>query len=227
MVIYLHNFFSRYCRRNIEGSHIDTTIYKARHGFCTFCLLFLSGYNSWSVNMYCITPPAHLVSLPQPDDWSESSYCQSTVGGILLQKYPKWEWISRVGSQAQIKAPARGRLQGWPAGTLQRGPATGILPSEEERTRCSQHRAQACLSWASLPWSSLAGGRVVTLHPGGPKCKYQINILQTWGDSIWVFLKKKNLLGYQWVPFILHSLRLRGILWHKGKRMHVKEDICK
>ena len=37
----------------------------------------------------------------------------------------------------------------------------------------------------------------------------------------------KNLLGYQWVPFILHSLRLRGILWQKGQIMHVKQDICK
>lgn len=48
-----------------------------------------------------------------------------------------------------------------------------------------------------LPWSCLAGGQVVTLHARGLKGKQQMHILQIQRDAMWVFKKKKNLLGCQ------------------------------
>ena len=32
----------------------------------------------------------------------------------------------------------------------------------------------------------------MTLHAGGPKCKYQIHTLQIQRDAMWVFKKKKK-----------------------------------
>lgn len=143
-------------------------------------------YNSWHINMDYITPPAHLTLLPQPPNPSKSSYRLSSVGGILLQEYPERGWLFTLGSRAQTRAIG---LAAWHLAVHW---ATGILPSKEERYQSSQHRAQARLSWASFPWHGLAGRRVVTLHSGVPHHKYQINILRTWRDAIWVFKKKKS-----------------------------------
>lgn len=41
----------------------------------------------------------------------------------------------------------------------------------------------------------------MTLHSGVPHHKYQINILRTGGDAIWVFFKKKKSAGVSVSPF--------------------------